>query len=132
MQDMFFKIVKIISSMLTKIMENGHTLIILHTDYISYGGSMNFGNLLCFKRRIQSQTSNVGHFILKLFDISSNFSFAKRKLLILGIISKKWSISVADEAAEGIKTQDLRKLGNSRKISKLCKIIAQCPIVFPN
>ena len=51
MQDMFFKIVKIISSMLTKIMENGHTLIILHTDY---SGSMNFGNLLCFKRRIQS------------------------------------------------------------------------------
>ena len=38
---------------------------------------------------------------------------------------------VASRAAERLKTQDLRKLGNIRKMSKIHRIIAHCPVPPP-
>ena len=36
-------------------------------------------------------------------------------------------IRVASQVAEGLKTYNLRKLGNIRKVPKLHRMIAQCP-----
>ena len=48
-----------------------------------------------------------------------------------GIQCRKLSIQVASRVFERIKTQDLRKKGNIRKISKLGWDIAQCPVSLP-
>ena len=43
-----------------------------------------------------------------------------------------WYTRAASRVAERLKTQDLRKLRNIKKISKLHRMIAQCPIFQPN
>ena len=68
---------------------------------------------------------NPGHNVLELYNIlvQIRFTTSKRKL---DIQYSKLGIRVASRVAERLKTQDLRKLGNIRKISNLGGHIAQC------
>ena len=66
---------------------------------------------------------NHGHNILRPFD----FSFATSEF---GRGCFQWHTWVAPRVAEQLKTQNPRKLGNNKKISKLSEIIAQCPVFF--
>ena len=71
------------------------------------------------------QTYNPGHNILELYNILAliRYTTSKRKL---DIQHSKLGVRVASRDAEQLKTQDLRKLGNIRKISNLVGHIAQC------
>ena len=41
---------------------------------------------------------------------------------------KTWYVPVASQVAERLKTYDLRKLGNIRKVSKVHRMLAYCPV----
>ena len=62
---------------------------------------------------------------LELYNILVQIRFITSKTK-LDIQQSKLGIRVASRAAERLKTQDLRKLGNIRKISNLSGYIAQC------
>ena len=70
-------------------------------------------------------TYNPGHNILKLYNIlvQIRFTTSKRKLYIQ---HTKLGTRVASRVAERLRTQDLRKLENIRKISNLGGRLAQC------
>ena len=63
------------------------------------------------------------HNILRLFDVLTNFPFTKSETMH-NYYLKTRNIRVA----ERLKIQDLRKLGNIRKVSKPHRMIAQCPV----
>ena len=58
------------------------------------------------------------HNILRLFDALPNFSSTKSETM-RNYYLETWYIRVASQVAEGLKTFDLRKLGNVRKVPKL-------------
>ena len=68
---------------------------------------------------------NPGHNILKLYNtlVQIRFTTSKTKL---DIQYKKLGIRVASRVTERLKTQDLRKLGNIRKMSNSGDHLAQC------
>ena len=55
----------------------------------------------------------------------------KKYFLIKMYLLKKTCIQVPSRVVERLKTYDLRKPGNIRKISKLHRIIAYCPVLLP-
>ena len=68
---------------------------------------------------------NPGHNILELYNILVKIRFTSSKTK-LDIQYSKLGTRVTSRVAERLKTQDLRKLGNIRKISSLGGHIAQC------
>ena len=80
---------------------------------------------VCFSRN----NCYVGH-ILEFFNIltSKIFFSPQVKWYLIFRITK---MEVASQVAKRLKTLDLRKLGNIRKISKLGGDRAQCPVFFP-
>ena len=79
---------------------------------------------------ILSSTYNHFHNILRLFDALPNFRFTTSETVDDYYLCT-WYIRVASRVAERLKTYDLRKLGNIRKVSKLDIITAQCPFLPP-
>ena len=63
------------------------------------------------------------HSILRLFDVLSNFPFATSETMRDDCL-ETWHIRVTSRVAERLKTEDLRKLENIRKVSKLQRMIA--------
>ena len=68
---------------------------------------------------------NPGHNIFELQNVLLEIQFTTSKTK-LDIQYSKLGIRVASRVAEGLNIQDLRKLGNIRKISNLGGHIAQC------
>ena len=58
------------------------------------------------------------HNILKLFKVLPNFPFTTSETM-RDYYLQTWYIGVATQVAVRLKTLDLRKLGNIRKVSKL-------------
>ena len=78
-----------------------------------------------FQIKIVQRTShNHNHNILRLFDVLPNFSFTTSETMRYYYLSNMY-IRVASRVTKRLKTQDLRKLGNIMKVSKLYKMIAQ-------
>ena len=72
---------------------------------------------------IHQTTYNHFHNILRLFDVFTNISFTASERC--AVITYKHSIMrVASRVVERLKTLDLWKLGNIRKVSKLHRMIA--------
>ena len=72
-------------------------------------------------------TYNQFHNNLRLFDVLPNFNFTTSERMgnyYLYI----WYIGVASPVAEQLKTGDLRKIENIRKLSKAHRMAAQCPV----
>ena len=96
----------------------------------SHPCNVNHRVLSFFTRRSKGALRNHGHNILSLCDILANFPLPK-------IESKRdyqykiGYMRAASRVAERRKSKDLRKLGSIRKISKPCRIIAQCPVFLP-
>ena len=68
--------------------------------------------------------------ILRVFLWLSKFSFHhKWKEEWLLVIN--WNIKVTTRSAKWLKTYDIMKLGNIRKISKLQRLISPCPFLLP-
>ena len=84
-----------------------------------------FESSLEVQRAKRKFLDNPGHNILELYSILVQIRFptSKRKL---DIQYSKLGIRVASRIAERLRTQDLRKLGNIRKISTLGGHMAQC------
>ena len=76
------------------------------------------------------KTPNHFHNIMRLFDILPNFPFAATETMRDYDLQTCY-IRVASRVPERIKTEDLRKLGNIRKVSKLHRMIVQCPVSLP-
>ena len=74
---------------------------------------------------------NYVHNILRHFDRWANLLFTTMQVKRSVIISNKYGIRVPSRVAERLKTYDLRKLGNIRKILRFHRIIAQCPVLVP-
>ena len=72
------------------------------------------------------QNYNQPHNSLRLFDVLPNFPFTTSETMC-GYYLQTWCIQVPSRVAERFKAQDLRKLGNIRKRSKLQMMIAQYP-----
>ena len=72
---------------------------------------------------------NYSHFHnnVRLFDVLPNFLFTTSETMGYYYL-QAWHIRVASRVAEQLKTQNLRKLGNIRKVSKLHPVIAYCPV----
>ena len=81
-------------------------------------------------RVLNIQIYNHFHNILRLFDVLPNFPFTpcetKRNYQ-----KQTWYIRVASRVTKRLKTQDLRKLGKVKKISKLYGIQPQYPVFLP-
>ena len=58
------------------------------------------------------------HNILRLFDALPNFSSTKSETM-RNYYLETWYIRIVSQVNEGLKTFDLRKLGNVRKVPKL-------------
>ena len=65
---------------------------------------------------------NQFHNILRLFDVLPNFSFTISETM-RDYYLLTWYIRVASPFAERLKTQNLRRLENIRKVSKLHRMI---------
>ena len=65
---------------------------------------------------------NLGQTILRLFDVLPNFSFTTSKMM-RDYYLQTWYIPVASRVAKQLKSYDVRKLGNIRKVSKLHRMI---------
>ena len=70
---------------------------------------------------------NQFHNILRLFDVLPNFSFTTSETI--DDYYMVYTRRAASRVAERLKTQDLRKLGKIRKVSKLHRMMVQC-LVF--
>ena len=68
-------------------------------------------------------TYNHFHNVLRLFDVLPNFPFTTSETTD-DYYLQTWYIRVASQVAKRLKTLDLRKLGNIRKVSKLDRMIA--------
>ena len=66
---------------------------------------------------------NEFHNILRLFNVLPNFPFTTSETMG-DYYLQTWYIRVAERAAERLKTYELWKLGNIRKVSKLHRMIA--------
>ena len=75
-------------------------------------------------------TYNNFHNILRLFNVLPNFLITTSEAMHDYYLKTRY-IWVASQVAEKLKTEDLRKLGNIRKVSKLHKMIALSPIFLP-
>ena len=69
-------------------------------------------------------TYNQFHNILRLLNVLPNFSYTAREAMG-DYYLQTWYIPVASRVANRLKTKDLRKLGNIRKVSKPHRMIAQ-------
>ena len=58
---------------------------------------------------------------MRLFDVLTNFPFTTSET-VCDYYLQTWYIRVASRSAERLKAEDLMKLGNIRKVSKLDKI----------
>ena len=66
------------------------------------------------------------HNIFRLLDVLRNFPFTtSEKMHDYYLLT--WYTRVVERVAELVKTMDLRKLGNIRKVPKIHRMIAQCP-----
>ena len=95
-----------------------------------------FESSLEVQRAKKEFSDNLGHNILELQNILAQIRFTKSKRK-LDIQYSKLRIRVVQGVAKRLKTQDLRKLENIRKISNLGGHIAQCQspirnLDFPN
>ena len=70
------------------------------------------------------KTYNYFHNILRLFDVLTNFPFTTSETM-RDYYLQTWYIRVASRVAEQLKTQDLGKWGNIRKVSKPDRMLAQ-------
>ena len=70
------------------------------------------------------------HNILRLSNVLQNFPFTASEMMG-DYYLQTWYIRAASRVAERLKSYDLRKLGNIRKVSKLHRMIAQCPGLPP-
>ena len=84
------------------------------------------------QREIKLQTKNICHSmeghnqfhnILRLLDVLPNFLFTTSETMGHYYLETQY-VRVASQVAERLKTEDLRKLGNIRKLSKLHGMIA--------
>ena len=66
------------------------------------------------------------HNILTLFNVLQSFPFTTCEAMSSYYLLT-WYIQIASRVAEQLKTQDLRKLGNIRKVPKLQRMKGQCP-----
>ena len=65
-----------------------------------------------------------------LFDAWTNFPFTTSETMH-DYYLQTWYIQVARRVAERLKTHDLRKLGNIKKMSKPHRMIPQCVVPPP-
>ena len=79
---------------------------------------------------MENVVDNQFHNILRLFDVLANFVFTTSETVGHYYLETQF-VRVASRVAERLKTQDLRKLGNIRKLSKLHGMIAQYPGSLP-
>ena len=70
------------------------------------------------------------HNVLRLCDVLSKFLFTTSETMHDYYLETQY-IRVATRVAKALKIQDLRKLGNNREVSKLHRMIAQCPVSPP-
>ena len=70
------------------------------------------------------------HIILRLFDVLPIISFTTSET-ICGYYLQTWYMRAASRVAGRLNTQDLRKLGNIKKLSKIHRMLAQCPVSLP-
>ena len=100
-----------------------------------------FSYFMCFEEHFKQNSCsfssvcslfiyNQFHNILRIFDVLPNFSFTTSETMC-DYYLQTWYIRVASRVAEQLKTWDLRKLGNIRKLSKLHRMIAQYPVSPP-
>ena len=75
-------------------------------------------------------SENPGHNILAPFHNLVYVSINTTKT-VFDIWHIKLSTRVASQVAEQLRTSDLRKLGNIRKMSNVGVEAAQCPVFFP-
>ena len=78
----------------------------------------------------ETSTYNHVHNTLSLFEGSGNLLFTTSKTKH-DYISNKLVYTSCLTSCQTTKTQDLRKLGNIKKVSKLYRSIAQCPVPLP-
>ena len=69
------------------------------------------------------------HNIWGLFDVLPNFPFTK-SVTIADYCLETWYIGVASRVSGRLKTLDLRKFENIKKVSKLHRMIAQCSVLL--
>ena len=74
---------------------------------------------------MQVLISSYNHFrnILRLFDVLPNFPFITSQTMC-DYYLQTWYIRITSRVTERLKAKDLRKLGNTRKVSKLHRMIA--------
>ena len=85
---------------------------------------------VCFSHSSEAIIYNQLHIILRLFNVLTNFPFTASETMGDNYLTT-WYIRVISRVAERLKTSDPRKLGNIRKVSKLDRMIAQCPTPPP-
>ena len=69
-----------------------------------------------------SRVFNHSHNISRLFDVLPNFSFTTSEIMREYYL-QTWYVPVASRVAKQLKSYDVRKLGNIRKVSKLHRMI---------
>ena len=73
--------------------------------------------------RKNNKIYNHGHNIFRIFDVLPNFPFTTSEMMRDCYLQTR-NIRVASRVAERLKTLNLKKLGNIRKVSKLHRMIA--------
>ena len=76
------------------------------------------------------RTYNHFYNILRLFDVLPNFLFTTSETM-RDYYLQTWHIQVASRVAKQLQTEDLRKLGNIREVTKSHRMIAQRPFPPP-
>ena len=76
------------------------------------------------------RTYNHFYNILRLFDVLPNFLFTTSETM-RDYYLQTWHIRVASRVAKQLQTEDLRKLGNIREVTKSHRMIAQRPFPPP-
>ena len=76
------------------------------------------------------QSYNHFHNILRLFGILPNFLFTASETM-RDYYLKRWYMGAALQVTKRLKTFDLRKLEHIKKVSKLLRMRALCPVFLP-
>ena len=68
---------------------------------------------------------------MRLFDVSANFDFTRSEPMGDYYIYA-WYIRVPSRVAEGLKSEELRKIENMRKVSKVHRMTVNSAAPLPN
>ena len=79
---------------------------------------------------VSSKQYDLGQNIWRLFHFSAQFFFTTSETE-LGYYHQKVNVRVASRVAERLKTYDLRKLGNFKKIPEMLEFDGELPVVHP-